>query len=97
LGSIGSRTKARQHLQRAVALAAQYPENRLNLIEAYLKWGDHKGAHNELNALEETWPGARTNFVGAAWAASWADWDARLKKVKLGDSPKALAAPRNTP
>src|SRR5260370_20620318 len=40
LGSIGSRTKARQHLQRAVQLAPDFPENRLNLIEADLKWGD---------------------------------------------------------
>jgi tetratricopeptide (TPR) repeat protein len=98
-GSIGSRTKARQHLQRAVELAPQYPENRLNLIEAYLKWGDRSGAHRELQTLEEVWPGARTNLVGAAWAASWADWEPRLRQVrkKVGESPKALAAPRNQP
>ena len=39
IGSIGSRTKAREHLKRAVELAPQYPENRLNLIEAYLQLG----------------------------------------------------------
>jgi hypothetical protein len=43
LGSIGSRAKARQHLQRAVELAPQYPEKRLNLIEAYLKWATATG------------------------------------------------------
>ena len=96
-GSIGSRTKARQHLQRAVELAPQYPENRLNLIEAFLKWGDRTGAHRELPTLEGIWPGARTNFAGVAWAASWADWEARLKQVrkKVGESPKALVAPRD--
>jgi hypothetical protein len=88
IGSIGSRAKARQHLQRAVELAPKYPENRLNLIEAYLKWSDGKGAHHEVQALEQAWPGARANFSGAAWAASWADWERRLEEVrkKLGSS-----------
>ena len=31
IGSIGSRSKAREHLTRAVDLAPRYPENRLNL------------------------------------------------------------------
>ena len=31
IGSIGSRSKAREHLKRAVELAPRYPENRLNL------------------------------------------------------------------
>ena len=82
IGSIGSRTKAREHLKRAVELAPRYPENRLNLIEAYLQWGEPNNARRELAALEEVWPGARTNFVGEAWAASWADWEPRLKKLK---------------
>ena len=82
IGSIGSRSKARQHLERAVELAPKYPENRLNLAEAYLKWGDRDGARSQLKAVEELWPGARTNLVGAAWASSWADWQARLDKLK---------------
>jgi tetratricopeptide (TPR) repeat protein len=96
LGSIGSRAKARLHLQRAVELAPQYPENRLNLIESYLKWGDRNGARRELQTLEEVWPSARTNLVGAAWAVSWTDWDPRLRKVRkqLENPPKKLAAPR---
>ncbi len=60
--SVGSRTKARQHLRRAAELAPQYPENRLTLLEAYLRWGDHNGVQRELKALEEIWPAARTNF-----------------------------------
>ena len=47
-------------------------------------------AQRELAALEEVWPSARTNFVGEAWAASWADWEPRLKKLK-----KKIEAPRN--
>ena len=96
LGSIGSRTKARQHLERALQLAAQFPENRLNLVESELKWGDRKGARHELKLLEDALPEARTQFAGAAWATSWADWEARLDKVKktLGE-PARLETPRH--
>ena len=96
IGSIGSRSKAREHLKRAVELVPQYPENRLNLIEAHLKWGERNNAHRELQALEEAWLGARTNFVGETWTASWADWEPRLNKLKkkLEASQKPLGAPR---
>jgi tetratricopeptide (TPR) repeat protein len=99
IGSIGSRSKAREHLTRAVELAPRYPENRLNLIEAYLQWREPNSARGELAALEEAWPSARTNFVGEAWAASWADWEPRLKKLKKKvEAPtKSLGAPRTQP
>jgi len=99
IGSVGSRTRAREHLKRAVQLAPQFPENRLTLIEAYLNWGERTGAYRELQTLEDIWPAARTNFVGAAWAASWADWEPRLKKLKkkLEEPMKPLGAPRENP
>jgi hypothetical protein len=83
-------------LKRAVELAPQFPENRLNLIETYLKWVERAGAYRELEALEAAWPGARTNFVGEAWAASWADWESRRQKLKkrLEGPRKALGTPR---
>jgi hypothetical protein len=99
LGSVGSRSKARQHLQRAAELAPHYPANRLNLSESYLYWGEPKGAHRELAALEAIWPAARTNLVGEAWAGRWADWEARrdaLKK-KLAWPAKVLGAPHDQP
>jgi tetratricopeptide (TPR) repeat protein len=94
IGSIGSRTKAKECLKRAVALAPQYPENRLNLIETYHKWGDRPDAQRELKALEEIWPRARKNFTGEAWEGSWADWEPRLKKLQkqLEDAPKSQRA-----
>jgi hypothetical protein len=96
IGSVGSRSKAREHLTRAVELAPQYPENRLNLAETYLKWGEPKNAQHELAALQANWPSARTNFVGEAWAASWADWEPRLKKLKkkIEEPSKAIGTPR---
>ncbi|HOC57803.1 MAG TPA: hypothetical protein PKI20_19445 [Verrucomicrobiota bacterium] len=95
IGSIGSRPKARGHLVRAVRLAPQYPENRLNLIETHLKWGEPNSARRELAALEEIWPAARTNLIGAAWAASWADWEPRLMKLRnrIERPQKAAGAP----
>lgn len=95
-GSIGSRSKARQHLLKAVQLSPDYPENRLNLAEAYLKWGDQNGARRELKALETLWPIARTNFTGEAWAASWSDWEARLKRVrqKIEERAQTVETPR---
>ena len=95
--SIGSRTKARRHLQRAVQLAPGYPENRLNLFEACLKWGDGPGARRELAALDTLWPAAQANFAGDVWAASWADWEARLKKArgKIAEAVKPSKSPRS--
>lgn len=86
--SVGSKSKARSHLQRAVILAPDYPENRLNLAEAYLRWREMTGARREIQAMETLLPSAKTNFTGEAWAASWADWESRLAKArkKLGKS-----------
>jgi len=97
IGSIGSRSHAREHLKRAVELAADYPENRLDLIESLWKWGDKEAARRELAALEESLPAARAKLTGAAWAASWTDWDAQRatwQKRILG-SDKKLEAPRH--
>jgi len=96
IGSVGSRRKALEHLTRATTLAPLFPENRLNLIESYLKWGEPGAARQELAALEQIWPGARTNLTGVAWTASWADWELRLNKFrkKLEEPSKSLDAPR---
>ena len=95
--SVGSRSKARKHLQRAVELAPEHPENRFNLLEACARWGDWNGARYELKALDALWPAARTNFTGEAWAMSWADWEARLKRArtKVDEAAKPIESPRN--
>jgi tetratricopeptide (TPR) repeat protein len=80
--SVGSQSKARKHLERATELAPDYPENRLNLAEASLKWHDKKLAQRELEALEKLWPAAKTNFAGADWEAFWADWQPRYDKLR---------------
>jgi tetratricopeptide (TPR) repeat protein len=94
--SVGSRFRARQHLVRAVELAPEYPENHLNLVEAYLQWGERDAARRELKTLEQDWASARGQLTGPAWAANWAEWEARLLKAKkkLEESPK-LQSPRH--
>jgi len=96
--SIGSRSKARQHLERALKLSPNFPENHLNLLEAYLKWGDKNGAQREFKALKELWPVAKKEFSGDQWESSWTDWEKRLQKAqsKFADTPKNLETPRQT-
>jgi hypothetical protein len=59
-----------------------FPENRLNLAEACLKWHDKKALQRELDALGQLWQAAHTNFVGPDWELSWADWSQREKKLR---------------
>jgi hypothetical protein len=92
--SLGSRANARQHLLRAVALHPEYPENHLNLIEAYLKWNNRSLAAPAAKALEEILPDAKKKFAGPAWESNWDDWNQRWKTIqaKLSQSP-SLTSP----
>ncbi len=94
--SIGNRSKARHHLQRAVLLRPTYPENRLNLLESYLKWGDKTGAQHEYIAARELWTAAKKELSGEEWESSWSDWEKRWKKIqaKFGELDRSLITPR---
>ncbi|NLH74120.1 MAG: hypothetical protein GX456_13770 [Verrucomicrobia bacterium] len=88
--SIGDRRKARRHLEQAVKRSPDYPENRLCLMEAYLKWNDISAASDQMRALEELHPRARNQFAGDQWEPEWADWNNRLelarKRLKPDDA-----------
>ncbi len=88
--SIGNRTRAKKHLERAVELARDYPENRLNLIESFLKWSDRNCVKREVKALDEAWPRARKVLAGEAWQASWADWEMRRQKIRKKTEEPAI-------
>jgi tetratricopeptide (TPR) repeat protein len=96
VASIGNRSKAKTFLQKAAEVAPDFPENRLNLIESYLRWNDRNGAKRELKALEELWENAQKTFSGPEWACSWTDWKKRLEKVKnkIDEPSKAIESPR---
>lgn len=97
IASIGSRSKARQHLKMAIQLAGDFPENHLNLIEAYLKWGDKAQALQQLTELERLWPEAQKKFTGEEWALSWVDWQKRLTAAekKLENAMKTTGTPHS--
>ena len=91
--SIGSKRKAREFLERAAALAPDYPENQLNLAESQLKWRLLDDAGKTLRKLDALWPSAQTNFTGEAWEQSWADWTARRKAAKAEFAKNFKRAP----
>lgn len=96
IGSVGSRTKARQHLLRAIELAPRFPENRLNFIEAQVKWDERNGARHDLKELQELLPAVRKEFEGPAWVEEWKDWDSRLDSLEkdLEKQSRAIDSPR---
>ncbi len=96
-GSVGSRTKAQHHLQKAVLLAPEYLDNRLNLIESYLSWNDRNGVKREFKTLQDTWSKAREKFIGSEWDSCWWDWDHRRKKIEeqVNRPTRTLTSPRN--
>lgn len=96
--SVGSRSHATKNLLRAAQLAPGYPENRLNLLESYLKWDDHNGIKRELKLVDDLWPRARKQFTGIEWELSWADWTDRLQqaKKKIKEPSRAIESPRGS-
>lgn len=80
--SIGNRGKARLHLERAVELAPDYPENQLCLLEALVKWNREAEARERARHLPALLERARQQFTGDDWADDWADWDARWARLR---------------
>jgi tetratricopeptide (TPR) repeat protein len=85
--SVGSRSKARQHLERAVKIAPDYPENRIALAEALHAWHEREHAREVLKAIEAGWDEARQKFSGERWEADWRDWTRRKEALvkELGE------------
>jgi tetratricopeptide (TPR) repeat protein len=94
--SVGNKGKARLHLQKAVELSPEFPENHLSLLETYLKAGDFKSATNALPAVEKCLNNAPKQFSGPDWELSWQDWRARWDKMKekMASGPKNLRSPK---
>ena len=81
--SIGDKPKAREHLESAQALAPDHPENRLNLLEALVRWRDKKALPAALAETEKVLASARSRLTGEEWEASWADWNNRFAVVRV--------------
>ena len=89
--SIGSNAKARMHLEHAVRLEPDYPDNRLCLAEALAKWHKKGELAAQLDDLEALWPRAKARLAGPEWEASWRDWETRWAALKLKGKPAAAS------
>ncbi len=79
---VGSRSKARNHLSRAVEMAPEYPENRLLWIGFLLDRGEQEAAAEAFRSLEARLPEARTRFKGETWDSSWKQWDLQIEAFR---------------
>jgi tetratricopeptide (TPR) repeat protein len=82
--SVGNKTRGRRHLERAVELSPDYPENRLCLAEALWDTKDHPEFLAQVKVLEALLPKARETFDAEEWiwALAWEDWDKRWAILK---------------
>jgi len=80
--SIGSRSKAKQHLLKAVQLAPQYPGNHISLIESFIAWGDLNAARTAVLQAEPHLRRARLELAGDRWKESWRDWDHSWERIR---------------
>jgi tetratricopeptide (TPR) repeat protein len=80
--SVGSRSRSKEHFQRAVHLSPDYPGNRMAWLEAAVKWKDNETIQTHYPALKKLLPRAREEFSGRRWAPSWAEWDERWKLLR---------------
>lgn len=85
--SIGSRSKSRRHLDKAVELFPDFPGNQIHLLESWLSWGDRNRVAKQIPIVEKILKSSRTNLTGDTWAASWAEWDRSWKEIKTKVQP----------
>jgi hypothetical protein len=80
--SIGSKKKSRQHLERAVQIAPDLPENQIALLETYEQWAERKNFEKQLRVTEDTIAKARKLFRGVEWELDWANWEQRAERLR---------------
>lgn len=95
--SVGNRSKAGAHLVQAVKLAPHFPENRLNLMEAYARWNERTLVKREMRAWEENLEAARRQFSGSRWHWAWVKWEQRFDALKeqLAKPKPVLRSPKD--
>jgi tetratricopeptide (TPR) repeat protein len=80
--SLGNRKKAQTHLQKAINLFPQYPGNTLSFLECLQAQGQDDQVCRQIPASQRMLDQARQQLTGPAWAASWAEWDARWSDLR---------------
>lgn len=94
--SVGNPSKARSHLRRAVELAPEFPENRLNLMDAYARWKEYDLLRRELKQYDGMMEEARSLFSGERWYWAWVEWGRRLDELRsrAHKAPPDLRSPK---
>lgn len=72
--SIGSRSKARKHLENSVLLQPDFPANQLELLQTYLDWKERPSAEKVLPDVRSCMAGIETKFAGEQWAWARDEW-----------------------
>lgn len=80
--SVGSKRKARDCLEKAVALDPAFPDNRLTVLEAYSRWGESGLLRTGMKEYESRLAVARQSYAGPEWEQAWHDWDARWQALR---------------
>ena len=80
--SVGSKTKARANLEKALELAPEFPDNYLSYMEALVKWREWKTLSEKLSDYKASIPAAKQKFTGADWNYEWSDWTKREQTVQ---------------
>jgi tetratricopeptide (TPR) repeat protein len=91
--SVGDRAKARVHVQKAVEISPDYPDNQLTLLESYLGWGEREQVARQISKVSEILAKARLALTGPEWVIAWRDWDERWKKIKAKAGVLKLQSP----
>jgi tetratricopeptide (TPR) repeat protein len=86
--SVGSKTKARALLERALELAPNYPDSHLTMIEALMKWKDKEALSTKMAAYAELLPKAKKEFSGHDWEWEWTDWNKRWEAIQAKNKKK---------
>jgi tetratricopeptide (TPR) repeat protein len=79
--SIGSKRKAREHLEQAVKLEPDYPDNHLSLLEAFVRWNDPALAGG-IARYVKVLPDAKKKYSGPEWEQAWHDWEERWQAIQ---------------
>jgi hypothetical protein len=80
--SLGSKTKAREHLERAVSLDPDYPDNVLSLLEGYEKWDQSGLLQAGLERYRRQLPEAKKKYSGPQYEQPWRDWAERQNALQ---------------
>jgi hypothetical protein len=80
--SVGSKSKARANLEKALELAPEDPDNHLSYLEALVKWKEWKLATEKLSDYKAILPAAKQKFTGPDWDYEWHDWAKREQAIQ---------------